>query len=170
VITLGIDPGTALLGFGVIASDGEPELIDFGVVETHADLAMPDRLASLYDHVAALLEEHRPDVLAVEQLFFARNVTTAIAVGQARGVVLLAAARAGVPVVEYSPSEVKHAVVGYGKADKSQMQEMVRLILGLEYPPQPDDAADALAVALCHAQRASFDSSVTQTQAQMSNS
>jgi crossover junction endodeoxyribonuclease RuvC len=170
VITLGIDPGTALLGFGVIASDGEPELIDFGVVETHADLAMPDRLASLYDHVAALLAEHRPDVLAVEQLFFARNVTTAIAVGQARGVVLLAAARAGVPVVEYSPSEVKHAVVGYGKADKSQMQEMVRLILGLEYAPQPDDAADALAVALCHAQRASFDASITQTQAQMSRS
>jgi crossover junction endodeoxyribonuclease RuvC len=157
VITLGIDPGTALLGFGVVDSSGEPQMIDYGAVATKADSSMPDRLSQLFDAVVSLLERYRPDVLAVEQLFFARNVTTAIAVGQARGVVLLAAARAGVKVVEYSPSEVKHAVVGYGKADKSQIQEMVRLILGLEHAPHPDDAADALAVALCHAQRASFE-------------
>lgn len=156
MITLGIDPGTALLGYGVIAGDQEPRLLDFGVVATQPDRPMPDRLVDLFDRTTELLDEHRPDVLAVEQLFFARNVTTAIAVGQARGVVLLAAARAGVPVVEYSPSEVKHAVVGYGKADKRQMQEMVRLILGLAQAPQPDDAADALAVALCHAQTAPF--------------
>lgn len=157
MITLGIDPGTALLGFGVILSNGEPEVIEYGVVETLAGAPMPQRLVSLYDHVVGLLEEHRPDVVAIEQLFFARNVTTAIAVGQARGVVLLAAAKAGVPVVEYSPSEVKHAVVGYGKADKSQMQEMVRIILGMTSTPRPDDAADALAVALCHVHRAAFE-------------
>ncbi|MEA2512445.1 MAG: crossover junction endodeoxyribonuclease RuvC [Thermomicrobiales bacterium] len=156
MITLGIDPGTALLGFGVVESGDDPQMIDYGAIATSSDRAMPDRLNELFERVTALLAQYRPDVLAVEQLFFARNVTTAIAVGQARGVVLLAAARAGVPVVEYSPSEVKHAVVGYGKAEKSQMQEMVRIILGLEHVPHPDDAADALAVALCHAQRASF--------------
>jgi len=157
MMTLGIDPGTALLGFGVVESGDDPRMIDYGAIATAADRAMPERLSELFDRVTSLLADYRPDVLAVEQLFFARNVTTAIAVGQARGVVLLAAARAGVPVVEYSPSEVKHAVVGYGKADKSQMQEMVRLILGLDHVPHPDDAADALAVALCHAQRASFE-------------
>jgi crossover junction endodeoxyribonuclease RuvC len=157
MIVLGIDPGTALLGYGVVVAGDDPQLVAFGAIETRADRAMPERLSTLFDEVTALISRHRPDVLSVEQLFFARNVTTAIAVGQARGVVLLAAARAGVPVVEYSPSEVKHAVVGYGKADKSQMQEMVRIILGLDLTPQPDDAADALAVALCHAQRSSFD-------------
>ena len=156
MITLGIDPGTARLGYGVVEFDGDPEMRDFGVIETAAGAAMPDRLLGLFDAVAALLLRHRPDALAIEQLFFARNVTTAIAVGQARGVVLLAAAKAGVPVAEYSPSEVKHAVVGYGKADKAQMQEMVRLILRLDQPPHPDDAADALAIALCHAQRSAF--------------
>lgn len=156
MITLGIDPGTARLGFGVISSDGDPELIDYGVIETAATASMPSRLSGLFDAVTGLIQQHCPDVLAVEQLFFARNVTTAIAVGQARGVVLLAAARASLEVVEYSPSEIKHAVVGYGKADKPQMQEMVRMILRLPYAPHPDDAADALAVALCHVQRSAF--------------
>ena len=156
MITLGIDPGTALLGFGVIESGDDPRMIDYGAIATHPDRPMPDRLNELFEAMTSLLADHQPDVLAVEQLFFARNVTTAIAVGQARGVVLLAAARSKVHVVEYSPSEVKHAVVGYGKADKAQMQEMVRLILNLDHIPHPDDAADALAVALCHAQRASF--------------
>lgn len=156
MITLGIDPGTARLGFGLVEAGEEPTVIDYGVIETAATVDMPSRLSGLFDAVAGLITDFRPDVLAVEQLFFARNVTTAIAVGQARGVVLLAAARAGVQVVEYSPSEVKHAVVGYGKADKAQMQEMVRLILRLEHPPHPDDAADALAVALCHCQRIGF--------------
>ncbi len=155
-MTLGIDPGTALLGFGLVESDEEPTLVEYGAVQTSPGLAMPNRLSELFDAVSALIERHRPDVVAIEQLFFARNVTTAIAVGQARGVVLLAAARGAVPVVEYSPSEVKHAVVGYGKADKTQMQQMVRLILRLDHLPHPDDAADALAIALCHAQRSAF--------------
>jgi crossover junction endodeoxyribonuclease RuvC len=156
VITLGVDPGTALLGFGVVEAISDPELIDYGVIATPSNVSMPERLSTLFDEMNVLLDRYRPDVLAVEQLFFARNVTTAIAVGQARGVVLLAAAKAGVPVAEYSPSEVKHAVVGYGKADKAQIQEMVRIILNMPELPKPDDAADALAVALCHSQRAAF--------------
>jgi crossover junction endodeoxyribonuclease RuvC len=156
-VTLGIDPGTARLGYGLIYGDISPTLIDAGVIETWPDQTMPERLVTLHQNVADLIEEFRPDVLAIEKLFFARNVTTAIEVGQARGVVLLAAAQAGVAVAEYSPSEVKHAIVGYGKADKGQMQEMVRLILGLSDVPRPDDAADALAIALCHAQTAPFE-------------
>jgi crossover junction endodeoxyribonuclease RuvC len=159
-ITLGIDPGTAILGFGVIYGDTSPELIDVGVIETDAHAPMPERLHILHTEATRLLDTYRPDVMAIEQLFFARNVTTAIAVGQARGVVLLAAAQAGVEVAEYTPSEVKFAISGYGKAGKSQMQEMVRLILNLEHAPQPDDAADALAIALCHAQTAPFQSTV----------
>lgn len=154
--TLGIDPGTARLGFGVVEDGPALIALAFGVVETAPAQPMPDRLARLFDAVSALIAEHRPDAVAVEQLFFARNVTNALAVGQARGVVLLAAARAGVPVAEYKPAEVKQAVAGYGKADKAQTQEMVRLLLGLERPPHPDDAADALAVAICHAQTAPF--------------
>ncbi|HLU37146.1 MAG TPA: crossover junction endodeoxyribonuclease RuvC, partial [Thermomicrobiales bacterium] len=151
-VILGIDPGTARLGYGVIEGGIKPALLDAGVVETWPDQDMPGRLVTLYESVQELLEEFRPNRLAVEKLFFARNVTTAIAVGQARGVVLLAAAQANVPVAEYSPSEIKHAIAGYGKADKPQMQEMVRLILNLRSVPQPDDAADALAVAICDAQ------------------
>jgi len=156
LITLGIDPGTARLGYGLVEAATDPILIDFGVIETAASVDMPSRLSGLYDAVTTLISTHHPDVLAVEQLIFARNVTTAITVGQARGVVLLAAARGGIAIAEYSPSEVKHAVTGYGKADKSQIQEMVRIILGMEFVPTPDDAADALAVALCHTQRAAF--------------
>lgn len=155
-VILGIDPGTARLGYGVIEGGIKPALLDAGVVETWPDQDMPGRLVTLYESVQELLQEFRPDRLAVEKLFFARNVTTAIAVGQARGVVLLAAAQANVPVAEYSPSEIKHAIAGYGKADKPQMQEMVRLILNLRSVPQPDDAADALAVAICDAQTTPF--------------
>ncbi|HEU0113814.1 MAG TPA: crossover junction endodeoxyribonuclease RuvC [Thermomicrobiales bacterium] len=156
MITLGVDPGTARLGYGVVLAGEAPTMLEFGVIETAAGTPMPDRLSALYDGLIALIGKHAPTVLAVEQLFFARNVTNAMTVGQARGVVLLAAARSGLPVAEYTPAEVKQAVVGYGKADKGQMQEMVRLILGLERPPRPDDAADALAVALCHTQTAPF--------------
>jgi len=156
MITIGIDPGTARLGFGIVRAGDQPEALDFGVIETSSSSDMPQRLSGIFDAVTELIELHGPDVMAIEQLFFARNVTTAIAVGQARGVVLLAAARAGIDVAEYSPSVVKQAVVGYGKADKGQMQEMVRIILGLECVPTPDDAADALAIAICHAQRAAF--------------
>jgi len=155
-VTLGIDPGTAILGFGVIIGDSQPELVDVGVLETSSSMPMAQRLKAIFEGITALLVEHQPDAVAIEQLFFSRNVTTAIAVGQARGVALLAAAQAGIPVSEYSPSEVKHAVVGYGKADKRQIQEMVRLILNLRVAPQPDDAADALAVALCHVQTIPF--------------
>lgn len=152
MITLGVDPGTALLGFGLVRGDDDVELIDFGVVSTTKAQAMPERLVRVYEVIWELIRAHAPDVLAIEQLFFARNVTTALAVGQARGVVLLAAAQHGMPVVEYKPSEVKQAVSGYGNADKAQMQEMVRIQLGMDAIPRPDDAADALAVALCHVQ------------------
>jgi crossover junction endodeoxyribonuclease RuvC len=154
--TLGVDPGTALLGYGIVESEPEARLITYGVIETESRTPMPERLLILFDGVNDLVARFHPDVVAVEQLFFARNATTAIAVGQARGVVLLAAAHAAIPVFEYSPTEVKQAIVGYGRAEKRQMQEMVRLILNLDFPPQPDDAADALAVALCHAQTAPF--------------
>lgn len=154
--TLGIDPGTARLGYGVVDDQPQPRAVIFGVVETTTADAMPLRLMQLFDAVSALIDEHRPDAVAVEQLFFARNVTNALAVGQARGVVLLAAARAGVEIAEYKPAEVKLAISGYGKAEKSQMQEMVRIILGLDRIPRPDDAADALAIALCHLQSAPF--------------
>lgn len=151
-ITLGIDPGTARLGYGLIVGTFQPELIDAGVIETWPDASMPDRLVTLYTAMQELLGEFRPNVLAIEKLFFAQNVTTAMTVGQARGVVILAAAQAGVPIYEYSPAEIKFSIAGYGKADKTQMQEMVRLMLHLSTVPQPDDAADALAVAICHAQ------------------
>ncbi|CAA9547216.1 MAG: RuvC [uncultured Thermomicrobiales bacterium] len=163
MIVLGVDPGTALLGFGIIEDGPRPVLRDFGALATEPGAPMPDRLSYLFDAVTGLIRDHRPEILAIEQLFFARNVTTAIAVGQARGVVLLAAARSGVTVAEYSPSEVKHAIAGYGKADKKQMQEMVRIILGLDAIPRPDDAADALAIALCHAQTAPFLARTGQT-------
>jgi crossover junction endodeoxyribonuclease RuvC len=156
VITLGVDPGTALLGYGLVRGADEPQLIDFGVVSTTQAETMPERLVRLYEAVWELIREHAPDVLAIEQLFFSRNVTTALAVGQARGVVLLAAAQHGMPVFEYKPSEVKQAISGYGNADKTQMQEMVRIILGMSAIPRPDDAADALAVAICHVQTSRF--------------
>jgi crossover junction endodeoxyribonuclease RuvC len=156
MIAIGFDPGTARLGYGVIESEPDPEAIDYGVVVTSSDVPMALRLLQIHDAVGELIDLHRPDAIAVESLFFARNVTTAMTVGQARGVVLLAAAERGVPVSEYAPSEVKQAVVGYGKADKQQIQEMVRIMLGLETLPRPDDAADALAVAICHVQVAPF--------------
>lgn len=156
MIALGIDPGTARLGYGVIESEPTPRAIDFGIISTGAELAMADRLLRIHHAVGELIDSHRPEAVAVELLFFARNVTTAMAVGQARGVVLLAAAQRGVPIAEYAPSEVKQAVAGYGKADKHQMQEMVRIILALEAAPTPDDAADALAIAICHVQNAPF--------------
>lgn len=150
MITIGVDPGTALLGYGVVSGTEDPAMLEFGALETAADTPMSERLVTLYDGLVEIIERHGPDAVAVEQLFFARNVTTALTVGQARGVVLLAAAKQGVPVYEYKPNEVKLAVAGYGGADKRQIQEMVRLILGLEAMPRPDDAADALAIAICH--------------------
>lgn len=164
-VILGIDPGTARLGYGVIEGGIKPALLDAGVIETWPDQDMPGRLVTLYESLQELIEEFHPDRLAVETLIFARNVTTAISVGQARGVVLLAAAQGGVPVYEYSPSEIKHAIAGYGKADKPQMQEMVRLILNLRSVPQPDDAADALAIAICDAQTRPFAERASENEA-----
>lgn len=154
--TLGVDPGTALLGYGVVAGADPPRVRDYGVVATSTAEPMPQRLLRLHQGITEIILRHRPSIVVVEQLFFARNVTTALAVGQARGVVLLAAAQSGLEVVEYKPAEVKQAISGYGKADKPQMQEMVRLLLDLDEVPYPDDAADALAVALCHVQTSRF--------------
>lgn len=156
MIAIGFDPGTARLGYGVIESEPDPRAVDFGVIVTEADQPMAYRLLDIHLAVGELIERYQPSAIAVERLFFARNVTTAMTVGQARGVILLAAAERGLTVAEYAPSEVKQAVVGYGKADKRQIQEMVRIMLGLEAPPTPDDAADALAVAICHVQIAPF--------------
>lgn len=150
--TLGIDPGTAIMGWGVVDEEGGTlALVGCGVLTTPAGMAMPDRLLSLYDDLSRLLREHAPAAAAVEELFFGKNVNTAISVGQARGVALLALAQSGVPIYEYKPTTVKQAVAGYGGADKKQMQEMVRLTLRLPKIPRPDDAADALAIAICHA-------------------
>ncbi len=149
--TIGIDPGTASLGWGVLDEhNGQLKSVAYGVLKTPAGDPPAHRLLTLYDQLQSLLLTHQPDNAAVEELFFSRNVTTALAVGQARGVILLTLAQAGLPIAEYKPLEVKQAVVGYGGADKRQMQEMVRLTLALEKIPRPDDAADALAVAICH--------------------
>lgn len=152
MLVIGIDPGTATTGYGLVREDEDGSLaaVDFGVILTPAALPMPQRLLELHQRLSEILLLHRPQSGAVEKLFFQRNVTTAISVGQGRGVVLLALAQAGLEVEEYTPMEVKQAVVGYGGADKQQVQHMVRALLGLAQPPSPDDAADALAVAICH--------------------
>ena len=154
-LVMGIDPGTATTGYGLVQEDeGHLECAGFGVVTTSAGEPVEVRLASIYRDLIAVLQQHQPTTAAVEKLFFHRNVTSAMAVGQGRGVVLLAIAHYGLHAAEYSPSEVKQAVTGYGKASKSQVQLMVRTLLTLEEIPRPDDAADALAVAICHAHAA----------------
>ena len=151
-LALGIDPGTATTGYGLVRllPDGSLEVATFGVVLTPPHVPDHQRLLMLYGDLKELIALHRPDTCAVEKLFFQRNVSTAITVGQARGVVLLAIAEAGLEVAEYTPNEVKQAVAGYGSADKRQVQEMVRTLLGLPDIPKPDDAADALAIAITH--------------------
>ena len=151
MLVLGIDPGTAITGYGLVREEEDGlVLVGCGVITTPADQPLPQRLQAIYRGLTAIIGEHRPDQVAVEELFFSRNVRTALSVGQARGVVLLAAAEAGLPLYEYKPLEVKQTVAGYGGADKRQVQEMVRLLLDLEQVPEPDDAADAVAVAVCH--------------------
>lgn len=150
---LGIDPGTGILGFGIIeANKGKFQLVDGGVIRTPVKEDDAVRLQTIYDELTDIIASTKPDVMSVEKLFFARNVTTAMTVAQARGVVLLCGKQAGMEIYEYTPMQIKQAVTGYGKADKKQMQEMVRVILGLESIPKPDDAADAIAAALTHAQ------------------
>jgi crossover junction endodeoxyribonuclease RuvC len=155
VIVIGIDPGLASTGYGVLASDRRRAghglaALDGGVIESPAGMALERRLAMIHDAVRALLAEHRPDAVALEELYFGQNARTAFAVGQARGVVLLAAGQHGVPCSGYTPQQVKGAVCGSGRAQKDQVARMVRVLLGLAHDPQPDHAADALAVAICH--------------------
>lgn len=148
---MGFDPGLALTGYAVLEEAGRGwRALAYGVVRTSSRLALPDRLVRLYEDVRALLQTYMPHEAAVEQLFFQRNVRTALQVGQARGVVLLALAQAGLPVTEYTPTTVKQTLTGYGNASKRQMQRMIQAVLSLDEMPRPDDAADALAVALCH--------------------
>jgi crossover junction endodeoxyribonuclease RuvC len=152
MLVIGIDPGTAITGYGLVKEnqDGSLSLVEYGAVVTPAEVPMPQRLLKLYRQLKDILLLHRPQSGAMEKLFFQRNVTTAISVGQGRGVALLAMAEVGLDVAEYTPLEVKQAVTGYGGADKRQIQNMVRALLNLERIPDPDDAADALAVAICH--------------------
>jgi crossover junction endodeoxyribonuclease RuvC len=149
---IGIDPGTAITGYGIIREDvsGNLVVVDYGVIQTPAKNPLPHRLVQLYQEMKKILLLHRSDSAAVEKLFFQKNVRTALNVGQGRGVAILALAEAGLQISEYSPLEVKQSVVGYGNADKRQVQQMVRTLLNLDDIPRPDDAADALAVAICH--------------------
>ncbi|MBR6824898.1 MAG: crossover junction endodeoxyribonuclease RuvC [Firmicutes bacterium] len=149
---LGIDPGTAIMGYGVIEADGNRyQLLDYGCVRTKADIPMPQRLLQLHQGVTQLIQMFDPACVSVEELFFNRNVTTAVPVGQARGIVLLAAAQNELPVYEYTPLQVKQTICGYGRAEKPQVQFMVQRLLNMQSIPKPDDAADALAIAITHA-------------------
>ncbi len=151
-LVLGIDPGTATTGYGLVreSPDGSLEAVAYGTIQTPAGKPAHTRLSMLYGRLSELLLLHQPDDCAVEKLFFQRNISTALAVGQARGVIMLAISEAGLDLAEYTPNEVKQAVTGYGSAVKKQVQEMVRVLLSLPEVPRPDDAADALAVAICH--------------------
>src|SRR5580698_8992360 len=148
---LGIDPGTGILGFGIIeVNKGKVQLVDGGVIRTPVKEDDAVRLLTIYEELTDIIAATKPTVMSVEKLFFARNVTTAMTVAQARGVVLLCGMQAGMKIAEYTPLQIKQALTGYGKADKKQIQEMVRVILGLHEVPKPDDAADALAAAITH--------------------
>lgn len=148
---IGIDPGTGILGFGVIdVIKGKPSLVTAGVIRTPPHTPLDERLEEIYDSLTEIIAETRPEVMSIEKLFFARNVTTAMSVSHARGVVMLAGKKAGMPIAEYTPLQIKQTLTGYGKADKKQVQEMVRLQLGLREIPKPDDCADALAAAMTH--------------------
>jgi crossover junction endodeoxyribonuclease RuvC len=151
-LVLGIDPGTATTGYGLVRDrdDSSLEAVACGIIQTRPGVPAHQRLSILYHEMVALIELHHPDSCAVEKLFFQKNVSTALAVGQARGVILLAIAEAGLDVSEYTPNVIKQAVSGYGGAGKKQVQEMVRILLAMPEIPRPDDAADALAVAICH--------------------
>ena len=150
---LGIDPGTGILGFGVIdVAKGKTQLVDGGVIRTPVKEDDAVRLQTIYEELSDIIAQTKPNVMAVEKLFFAQNVTTAMTVAQARGVVLLAGMQAGLEIAEYTPLQIKQALTGYGRAEKKQIQEMVRVILGLKDVPKPDDCADAIACALTHAQ------------------
>ena len=155
MIILGVDPGYATTGFGLISSErGTYTLLQYGTMTTPPDLPFPQRLNMLFEDMTRLLEVTKPEAVAVEELFWGHNITTGIGVSHGRGVILLAIERAGVPLFEYTPMQVKQAVVGYGKAEKHQVMDMTRRFLHMEKMPRPDDAADAIAIALCHARSA----------------
>ena len=159
---LGIDPGYATIGFGLVEADrGEVHMVTYGAITTPAGLPLSKRLYQIYTDMQSLIAQLKPDVIAIEELFFNTNITTGIAVAHGRGVLLCAAEESGIPLFEYTPSQVKLAVTGYGKADKRQVMDMTRRLLKLAAIPRPDDAADALAIALCHAR--SFTSRLPQT-------
>lgn len=165
---LGIDPGFGRSGYGVIEVQGHKQTaLVYGCVETAPHTPTGVRLKEIYERMRTIMESYKPDIVAIEQLFFARNVSTALTASEARGVVVLAAEMAGIAQVTYTPLQVKQAVVGYGRAEKSQVQEMVRVLLGLRELPKPDDAADALAVALTHAQQAPFLAAAERIQEQI---
>ena len=148
---MGIDPGVAITGYGIVKYEGNKfSVIDYGAATTEANVVLPKRLLKLNGILEDLIIKYKPDFVAVEELFFNKNIKTALTVGHGRGVALLAAARLGVEVFEYTPLQVKQAVAGYGRSDKSQVQQMVKIILNLDGIPKPDDVADALAVAICH--------------------
>jgi crossover junction endodeoxyribonuclease RuvC len=151
MLVLGIDPGTAITGYGLVkGEDDSLTLVDYGAITTSSDRPLPERLQRIYRELTALIQDRQPTAVAVEELFFSKNVRTALSVGQARGVALLVSANAGLPIHEYTPLQVKQAIAGYGRATKDQVQQMVRMLLALDSVPQPDDAADAIAVAICH--------------------
>ncbi|MGC9359102.1 MAG: crossover junction endodeoxyribonuclease RuvC [Anaerolineae bacterium] len=167
MLVLGLDPGLATMGYGLATGDGQGlRAVDYGVVRTSPDVALAHRLLLLRSELRQLLEAHRPDAAAVEKLYFATNVRTAIAVGQARGVILLTLAEANIPIVEYTPLQIKQATTGYGQAEKRQVQEMVRRLFGLDEVPRPDDAADALAVCLCHLHSSRFQAAAARADAE----
>ncbi|MGI6169004.1 MAG: crossover junction endodeoxyribonuclease RuvC [Christensenellales bacterium] len=152
MVILGIDPGLAIVGYGAIRNEeGKLSLLEFGAVTTSSGDDFPHRICDVYDGIQYLLDKFSPDAIAIEELFFSKNVKTALMVAQARGVALLCAAKHTSALYEYTPLQVKQAVVGYGRAEKQQVQQMVKILLGLSEIPRPDDAADALAVAICHA-------------------
>ena len=152
---LGIDPGIAIVGFGLIEADrGRTQLLNYGAITTPAGLPLARRLVQIEQDMEALIAQLKPDAIAVEELFFSNNITTGIAVAHGRGIILLSGHQAGLQIYEYTPLQVKQAVVGYGRADKKQVMDMVRRILSLQAVPRPDDAADAVAIALCHARSA----------------
>jgi len=156
---LGIDPGYAILGYGIIEMKGNHfKVCGYGAVTTGVSSAMPDRLKHLYSQLMDIIVEYQPDVMAIEELFFNTNSKTALLVGQARGVAILSGANSGIDIFEYTPLQVKQGIVGYGRADKKQVQSMVKTILNLDAVPKPDDTADALAVAICHAHSSQFSS------------
>jgi crossover junction endodeoxyribonuclease RuvC len=158
MLSLGIDPGTAIVGYGLVheADDGSYQALAYGAIRTASHEPMPQRLASIYSALQSLIAQYQPNRAAIEEMFFGRNTTTAITVAQGRGVILLALQQAALPIYQYKPNVVKQAITGYGGADKSQIQEMVRLLLNLDSIPKPDDAADALAIALTDLQSRHF--------------